>query len=140
MKIIEEEPKNEIHKYNDMVKYMVYTSVTTIKKNKAFNPKDFVISKIANIELTNTNKIENKTNNLMIIEKKNDIEIIGKKRSGSNSIHKLRNSLQRKNKDNKIINNNSISLINKRTSKIVPNLRASLNKSKDNKGCDCRGF
>ena len=136
MKIIEEEPKNEIHKYNDMVKYMVYTSVTTIKKNKAFNLKDFVISKIANIELTNTenlNKIENKANNLMIIEKKNDIEIIGKKRSGSNSIHKLRNSLQRKNKDNKIINNNSISLINKRTSKIVPNLRASLNKSKDNK-------
>ena len=133
MKIIEEEPKNEIHKYNDMVKYMIYTSVTTIKKNKAFNLKDFVISKIANIELTNINKIENKANNLMIIEKKNDIEIIGNKRSGSNSIHKLRNSLQKKNKDNKIINNNSISLINKRTSKIVPNLRASLNKSKDNK-------
>ena len=136
MNIIEEEPKNEIHQYNDMVKYMVYTSITTIKKNKRFNLKDFAISKIANIELTNkeTQKvIKNKANNLMIIEKKNDIEIMGKKRSGSNSIHKLRNSLQKKGNDNKIMNNNSISLINKRTSKMVPNLRASLNKSKDNK-------
>ena len=69
----------------------------------------------------------------MIIEKENDIEIFGKKRSGSNSTHKLRNSLQKNRKDSKIINNNSISLINKRASKMAPNLRASLNKSKDNK-------
>ena len=136
MNIIKEEPKNEIHQYNDMVKYMVYSSVITIKNNKRYNLKDFAISKVVNIELTNTENpkvIENKANNFMIIEKENDIEIFGKKRSGSNSTHKLRNSLQKNRKDSKIINNNSISLINKRASKMVPNLRASLNKSKDNK-------
>ena len=51
MNIIKEEPKNEIHQYNDMVKYMVYSSVITIKNNKRYNLKDFAISKVVNIEL-----------------------------------------------------------------------------------------
>ena len=111
----EDEP--EIKKYNDMVKYMIYSTVSTIKKNKQFNPKDFVISKIDSIELINKEKqIKDKKSNLsMSIEKKNDIEIIGYKKRNSNSISKLRNSLQKK--ENKNLSNFS-SLTNKRDYKI----------------------
>ena len=102
----------EIKKYNDMVKYMIYSTVSTIKKNKQFNPEDFVISKIDSIELINKEKqIKDKKSNLsMSIEKKNDIEIIGYKKRNSNSIRKLRNSLQKK--ENKNLSNFS-SLTNK---------------------------
>ena len=111
----EDEP--EIKKYNDMVKYMIYSTVANIKKNKQFNPKDFVISKIDSIELINKEKqIKDKKSNLsMSIEKKNDIEIIGYKKRNSNSISKLRNSLQKK--ENKNLSNFS-SLTNKRDYKI----------------------
>ena len=111
----EDEP--EIKKYNDMVKYMIYSTVSTIKKNKQFNPEDFVISKIDSIELINKEKqIKDKKSNLsMSIEKKNDIEIIGYKKRNSNSISKLRNSLQKK--ENKNLSNFS-SLTNKRDYKI----------------------
>ena len=107
----------EIKKYNDMVKYMIYSTVTNIKKNKQFNPKDFVISKIDSIELINKEKqIKDKKSNLsMSIEKKNDIEIIGYKKRNSNSISKLRNSLQKK--ENKNLSNFS-TLTNKRDYKI----------------------
>ena len=107
----------EIKEYNDMVKYMIYSTVSTIKKNKQFNPKDFVISKIDSIELINKEKqIKDKKSNLsMSIEKKNDIEIIGYKKRNSNSISKLRNSLQKK--ENKNLSNFS-SLTNKRDYKI----------------------
>ena len=107
----------EIKKYNDMVKYMIYSTVSTIKKNKQFNPEDFVISKIDSIELINKEKqIKDKKSNLsMSIEKKNDIEIIGYKKRNSNSISKLRNSLQKK--ENKNLSNFS-SLTNKRDYKI----------------------
>ena len=107
----------EIKKYNDMVKYMIYSTVTNIKKNKQFNPKDFVISKIDSIELINKEKqIKDKKSNFsMEIEKKNDIEIIGYKKRNSNSISKLRNSLQKK--ENKNLNNFS-TLTNKRDYKI----------------------
>lgn len=107
----------EIKKYNDMVKYMIYSTVSTIKKNKQFNPKDFVISKIDSIELINKEKqIKDKKSNFsMSIEKKNDIEIIGYKKRNSNSISKLRNSLQKK--ENKNLSNFS-SLTNKRDYKI----------------------
>ena len=107
----------EIKKYNDMVKYMIYSTVTNIKKNKQFNPKDFVISKIDSIELINKEKqIKDKKSNFsMSIEKKNDIEIIGYKKRNSNSISKLRNSLQKK--ENKNLSNFS-SLTNKRDYKI----------------------
>ena len=107
----------EIKEYNDMVKYMIYSTVTNIKKNKQFNPKDFVISKIDSIELINKEKqIKDKKSNLsMSIEKKNDIEIIGYKKRNSNSISKLRNSLQKK--ENKNLNNFS-TLTNKRDYKI----------------------
>ena len=107
----------EIKKYNDMVKYMIYSTVSTIKKNKQFNPKDFVISKIDSIELINKEKqIKDKKSNLsMSIEKKNDIEIIGYEKRNSNSISKLRNSLQKK--ENKNLSNFS-SLTNKRDYKI----------------------
>ena len=107
----------EIKKYNDMVKYMIYSTVANIKKNKQFNPKDFVISKIDSIELINKEKqIKDKKSNLsMSIEKKNDIEIIGYKKRNSNSISKLRNSLQKK--ENKNLSNFS-SLTNKRDYKI----------------------
>lgn len=107
----------EIKEYNDMVKYMIYSTVTNIKKNKQFNPKDFVISKIDSIELINKEKqIKDKKSNLsMSIEKKNDIEIIGYKKRNSNSISKLRNSLQKK--ENKNLSNFS-SLTNKRDYKI----------------------
>ena len=95
----------EIKKYNDMVKYMIYSTVSTIKKNKQFNPEDFVISKIDSIELINKEKqIKDKKSNFsMSIEKKNDIEIIGYKKRNSNSISKLRNSLQKKENKNKNI-------------------------------------
>ena len=111
----EDEP--EIKKYNDMVKYMIYSTVANIKNNKQFNPKDFVISKIDSIELINKEKqIKDKKSNLsMSIEKKNDIEIIGYKKRNSNSIRKLRNSLQKK--ENKNLSNFS-SLTNKRDCKI----------------------
>jgi hypothetical protein len=111
----EDEP--EIKKYNDMVKYMIYSTVTNIKKNKQFNPKDFVISKIDSIELINKEKqIKDKKSNFsMSIEKKNDIEIIGYEKRNSNSISKLRNSLQKK--ENKNLSNFS-SLTNKRDYKI----------------------
>ena len=111
----EDEP--EIKKYNDMVKYMIYSTVSTIKKNKQFNPEDFVISKIDSIELINKEKqIKDKKSNFsMSIEKKNDIEIIGYKKRNSNSISKLRNSLQKK--ENKNLSNFS-SLTNKRDYKI----------------------
>ena len=107
----------EIKEYNDMVKYMIYSTVTNIKKNKQFNPKDFVISKIDSIELINKEKqIKDKKSNFsMSIEKKNDIEIIGYKKRNSNSISKLRNSLQKK--ENKNLNNFS-TLTNKRDYKI----------------------
>ena len=107
----------EIKKYNDMVKYMIYSTVANIKKNKQFNPKDFVISKIDSIELINKEKqIKDKKSNLsMSIEKKNDIEIIGYEKRNSNSISKLRNSLQKK--ENKNLSNFS-SLTNKRDYKI----------------------
>ena len=107
----------EIKEYNDMVKYMIYSTVTNIKKNKQFNPKDFVISKIDSIELINKEKqIKDKKSNLsMSIEKKNDIEIIGYKKRNSNSISKLRNSLQKK--ENKNLSNFS-TLTNKRDYKI----------------------
>ena len=107
----------EIKKYNDMVKYMIYSTVANIKKNKQFNPKDFVISKIDSIELINKEKqIKDKKSNFsMSIEKKNDIEIIGYKKRNSNSISKLRNSLQKK--ENKNLSNFS-SLTNKRDYKI----------------------
>ena len=107
----------EIKKYNDMVKYMIYSTVSTIKKNKQFNPEDFVISKIDSIELINKEKqIKDKKSNFsMSIEKKNDIEIIGYKKRNSNSISKLRNSLQKK--ENKNLNNFS-TLTNKRDYKI----------------------
>ena len=107
----------EIKEYNDMVKYMIYSTVTNIKKNKQFNPKDFVISKIDSIELINKEKqIKDKKSNFsMSIEKKNDIEIIGYKKRNSNSISKLRNSLQKK--ENKNLSNFS-SLTNKRDYKI----------------------
>jgi hypothetical protein len=107
----------EIKKYNDMVKYMIYSTVSTIKKNKQFNPKDFVISKIDSIELINKEKqIKDKKSNFsMSIEKKNDIEIIGYEKRNSNSISKLRNSLQKK--ENKNLSNFS-SLTNKRDYKI----------------------
>ena len=107
----------EIKKYNDIVKYMIYSTVSTIKKNKQFNPEDFVISKIDSIELINKEKqIKDKKSNLsMSIEKKNDIEIIGYKKRNSNSISKLRNSLQKK--ENKNLSNFS-SLTNKRDYKI----------------------
>ena len=107
----------EIKKYNDMVKYMIYSTVSTIKKNKQFNPEDFVISKIDSIELINKEKqIKDKKSNFsMSIEKKNDIEIIGYKKRNSNSISKLRNSLQKK--ENKNLSNFS-SLTNKRDYKI----------------------
>ena len=115
VEIKEDEP--EIKKYNDMVKYMIYSTVSTIKKNKQFNPKDFVISKIDSIELINKEKqIKDKKSNFsMSIEKKNDIEIIGYKKRNSNSISKLRNSLQKK--ENKNLSNFS-SLTNKRDYKI----------------------
>ena len=115
VEIKEDEP--EIKKYNDMVKYMIYSTVANIKKNKQFNPKDFVISKIDSIELINKEKqIKDKKSNLsMSIEKKNDIEIIGYKKRNSNSISKLRNSLQKK--ENKNLSNFS-SLTNKRDYKI----------------------
>ena len=111
----EDEP--EIKKYNDMVKYMIYSTVANIKKNKQFNPKDFVISKIDSIELINKEKqIKDKKSNLsMSIEKKNDIEIIGYEKRNSNSICKLRNSLQKK--ENKNLSNFS-TLTNKRDYKI----------------------
>ena len=107
----------EIKKYNDMVKYMIYSTVANIKKNKQFNPKDFEISKIGSIELINKEKqIKDKKSNFsMSIEKKNDIEIIGYKKRNSNSISKLRNSLQKK--ENKNLSNFS-SLTNKRDCKI----------------------
>ena len=107
----------EIKKYNDMVKYMIYSTVSTIKKNKQFNPEDFVISKIDSIELINKEKqIKDKKSNFsMSIEKKNDIEIIGYKKRNSNSISKLRNSLQKK--ENKNLSNFS-TLTNKRDYKI----------------------
>ena len=107
----------EIKKYNDMVKYMIYSTVTNIKKNKQFNPEDFVISKIDSIELINKEKqIKDKKSNFsMSIEKKNDIEIIGYKKRNSNSIRKLRNSLQKK--ENKNLSNFS-TLTNKRDYKI----------------------
>ena len=107
----------EIKEYNDMVKYMIYSTVTNIKKNKQFNPKDFVISKIDSIELINKEKqIKDKKSNFsMSIEKKNDIEIIGYEKRNSNSISKLRNSLQKK--ENKNLSNFS-SLTNKRDCKI----------------------
>ena len=115
VEIKEDEP--EIKKYNDMVKYMIYSTVSTIKKNKQFNPEDFVISKIDSIELINKEKqIKDKKSNLsMSIEKKNDIEIIGYKKRNSNSIRKLRNSLQKK--ENKNLSNFS-SLTNKRDCEI----------------------
>ena len=115
VEIKEDEP--EIKKYNDMVKYMIYSTVSTIKKNKQFNPEDFVISKIDSIELINKEKqIKDKKSNFsMSIEKKNDIEIIGYKKRNSNSISKLRNSLQKK--ENKNLSNFS-SLTNKRDYKI----------------------
>ena len=115
VEIKEDEP--EIKKYNDMVKYMIYSTVSTIKKNKQFNPKDFVISKIDSIELINKEKqIKDKKSNFsMSIEKKNDIEIIGYEKRNSNSISKLRNSLQKK--ENKNLSNFS-SLTNKRDYKI----------------------
>ena len=107
----------EIKKYNDMVKYMIYSTVANIKKNKQFNPKDFVISKIDSIELINKEKqIKDKKSNFsMSIEKKNDIEIIGYEKRNSNSICKLRNSLQKK--ENKNLSNFS-TLTNKRDYKI----------------------
>ena len=56
----------EIKKYNDMVKYMIYSTVSTIKKNKQFNPEDFVISKIDSIELINKEKqIKDKKSNFI---------------------------------------------------------------------------
>ena len=115
VEIKEDEP--EIKKYNDMVKYMIYSTVSTIKKNKQFNPEDFVISKIDSIELINKEKqIKDKKSNFsMSIEKKNDIEIIGYKKRNSNSIRKLRNSLQKK--ENKNLSNFS-SLTNKRDCEI----------------------
>ena len=143
METIEEKP--ELHKYNEIVKYIIYSNpnVTNNKKNKKFNLNDFKIIKIANIELKNkeipkiikqdkevdNNKNNNKNNNInniMIIEKKNDIQLSGYRKRSSNSMSKKKNSI---NKENKSINNTSYTISNKKNI----NVRPSLNKDKDNK-------
>ena len=136
METIEEKP--EIHKYNEIVKYIIYSNNATIKKNKQFNLNDFKIAKIANIELKREEipkeikqdkeiDINNKNdNNIMIIEKKNDIQLSGYRKRNSNSMSRKKNSI---NKENKSINNTSYTIGNKKNI----NIRASLNKDKDNK-------
>ena len=124
--INEKKENTEIHKYDEMVKYVIFSTVTNIRRPRKFNLKDLEISKIENIELNNEEQSENvlhKANNLMIIEKKNDIKKYEKKRSGSNSKYKNKNSFNRKSKDKDKdnINNNSISLINKKDNQKINN-------------------
>ena len=133
MPIIEEETRPEIHKYNENVNYMIFPTVTNIKKEKKFNLNDFVISKIADIELTYKEKpkvIENKTKYLMVVEKKNDIEIVAEKKSGSNSIHKIRNSFSKINKENK---DNKINKENKDNKENIDNKKNIDNKENKDK-------
>ena len=136
--IEEKQEKPEIVQYNDMVKYIVYTSVATIKKKEKFNLKDLVMAKVADIALISVDKSseikdeEKNGNNYMIIEKKNDIEIVGNRKKNSNSIKRNKNSLH--NKEGKNVINNS-SLNNKRNNKQETNLRISIksdNKAKMN--------
>ena len=111
---IEEKP--EIVKYNDMVKYIVYTSVTTIKKNGKFNLKELVMTKVIDIQFivkktdNNINKDDKKENDYMKIEKKNDIDIVGNKKGSFNSIKRKKISFHGK-------ENNSSSLINTKNNK-----------------------
>ena len=136
--IEEKQEKPEIVQYNDMVKYIVYTSVATIKKKEKFILKDLVMAKVADIALISVDKSseikdeERNGNNHMIIEKKNDIEIVGNRKKNSNSIKRNKNSLH--NKEGKNVINNS-SLNNKRNNKQETNLRISIksdNKAKMN--------
>lgn len=136
--IEEKQEKPEIVQYNDMVKYIVYTSVSTIKKKEKFILKDLVMAKVADIALISVDKSseikdeERNGNNYMIIEKKNDIEIVGNRKKNSNSIRRNKNSLH--NKEGKNVINNS-SLNNKRNNKQETNLRISIksdNKAKMN--------
>ena len=136
--IEEKQEKPEIVQYNDMVKYIVYTSVATIKKKEKFILKDLVMAKVADIALISVDKSseikdeERNGNNYMIIEKKNDIEIVGNRKKNSNSIKRNKNSLH--NKEGKNVINNS-SLNNKRNNKQETNLRISIksdNKAKMN--------
>ena len=136
--IEEKQEKPEIVQYNDMVKYIVYTSVATIKKKEKFILKDLVMAKVADIALISVDKSseikdeERNGNNYMIIEKKNDIEIVGNRKKNSNSIRRNKNSLH--NKEGKNVINNS-SLNNKRNNKQETNLRISIksdNKAKMN--------
>ena len=136
--IEEKQEKPEIVQYNDMVKYIVYTSVATIKKKEKYNLKDLVMAKVADIALISVDKSseikdeERNGNNYMIIEKKNDIEIVGNRKKNSNSIKRNKNSLH--NKEGKNVINNS-SLNNKRNNKQETNLRISIksdNKAKMN--------
>ena len=136
--IEEKQEKPEIVQYNDMVKYIVYTSVATIKKKEKFILKDLVMAKVADIALISVDKSseikdeERNGNNYMIIEKKNDIEIFGNRKKNSNSIKRNKNSLH--NKEGKNVINNS-SLNNKRNNKQETNLRISIksdNKAKMN--------
>ena len=136
--IEEKQEKPEIIQYNDMVKYIVYTSVATIKKKEKFILKDLVMAKVADIALISVDKSseikdeERNGNNYMIIEKKNDIEIVGNRKKNSNSIKRNKNSLH--NKEGKNVINNS-SLNNKRNNKQETNLRISIksdNKAKMN--------
>ena len=136
--IEEKQEKPEIVQYNDMVKYIVYTSVATIKKKEKFILKDLVMAKVADIALISVDKSseikdeERNGNNYMIIEKKNDIEIVGNRKKNSNSIKRNKNSWH--NKEGKNVINNS-SLNNKRNNKQETNLRISIksdNKAKMN--------
>ena len=141
MKIIKEQPK--IHKYNEMVKYIIYSTVSTIKKVKGFDLKDLKISKIENFDLIIKEKpkeINTKPkNNTMIIKKENDIEIYAYKKKKTNSIHRNKNSFHKKNSDNKHlkINTNSFSLTDRtNNNKPVSNIKTSINvenKTKVNK-------
>ena len=125
--IKEVKEKPEIVKYNDMVKYIVYTSIPTTKiKKEKYNMKELVMTKVADIALIvqkpliYINEDDKKRNNFMIIEKKNDIEIVGNtKRSINNSIRKNKNSFHKKEVNS--------SLITKKINKQDPNLRISIN-------------
>ena len=124
IKEIKEKP--EIVQYNDMVKYIVYTYIPTIIKKEKFNIKDLIMTKVADIALIVQKPLiyindDNKNrNDFMIIEKKNDIEIVGnRRRSNSNSIRRNKNSFH-----NKEVNS---SLINKKNNKQDSNIKISIN-------------
>ena len=137
MKTIDEKP--EIYKYNEIVRYIIYSNNASNKINKKLNLNDFQIIKTANIELKReenpkeikqdkeiNNGINKNNNNIMIIEKKNDIQLSGYRKRSSNSMNKKKDSI---NKENKNTNNTSYTIANKK----IINIRTSLNKDKDNK-------